>query len=145
MNRLTITPQLSIPLDEIELSAIAAQGPGGQNVNKVASAIQLRFDIRASSLPDDVKEALLAGHDRRISRDGVLVLKAQRYRSQESNRTDALRRLTELLAVASSPEIPRKPTRPSRSARENRLTTKKDRSRVKALRRKPAARDNRED
>lgn len=119
---------------EVELSAIRAQGPGGQNVNKVSSAIHLRFDIRASSLPDAFKERLLALRDQRITRDGVVVLKAQNARSQEQNREEALRRLQELVdSIAVLPAV-RRPTRPTRASQRRRLDGKSTRALVKQLR-----------
>jgi len=125
---------IQIPPEEVTLSAIRAQGAGGQNVNKVSSAIHLRFDIAASSLPDAVKARLLDLRDSRISKEGVLVLKAQQHRTQEMNRFDALLRLHELVnSVAESPK-PRKATRPTRAAHQRRLDDKRQRSQVKEQR-----------
>jgi len=129
-----ISDHLSIPDEEIELRAIRAQGPGGQNVNKVSSAIHLRFDIPASSLPSSVKERLLASRDQRITADGVLVIKAQNQRTREKNRLEAIERLCQLVLDASSPRKKRVPTRPGRAAREKRLDAKKRRSSIKKLR-----------
>jgi ribosome-associated protein len=121
---------------EVEISAVRAQGAGGQNVNKVSSAIHLRFDVVASSLPAAVKERLLARPDRRMSDDGVVVIKAQRHRSQELNRRDALARLNALVARAAEVPRARKPTRPTAASRERRLEGKSARSQVKAGRAK---------
>jgi ribosome-associated protein len=121
--------------EEVSLAAIRAQGAGGQNVNKVASAIHLRFDIRASSLPDRLKDRLLALDDRRITRDGVIVLKAQRHRSREQNEADALARLDELVRAAGREQRPRVPTKPTAGSRARRLEAKSGRSRTKAMRR----------
>ena len=121
---------------EVEISAVRAQGAGGQNVNKVSSAIHLRFDVQRSSLPEDVKARLLSRNDRRLSEEGVLVIKAQRHRSQELNRRDALARLNELVARAAAPPVPRKPTRPTRASRERRLEGKSVRAQIKAGRAK---------
>ena len=131
---LQITPYLSIPLPEIEMQAIRAQGAGGQNVNKVSSAIHLRFDIAASSLPALYKERLLALRDKRISSEGVIVIKAQRFRTQEKNREDALSRLQELVRPVTVTAKKRQPTKPTRSARRKRMDSKTKRGRVKSLR-----------
>ncbi len=132
---LKISDELSIPDAEIEFSAIRAPGPGGQNVNKVSSAIHLRFDIaQSAALSDDIKERLLALNDRRISKSGVVVIKSSRFRNQEKNKEDALRRLAELVRKAFEVPKPRKKTRPSRLAREKRLEEKSRRSRLKQLR-----------
>jgi len=119
---------------EVEFVAIRAQGKGGQNVNKVSNAVHLRFDIRASSLSEEVKDRLLGMRDHRISAEGVVVIKAQTHRSLEKNREDALERLRGLIAVAAAVPRPRRPTRATRGSRERRLTSKSRRAKVKALR-----------
>lgn len=123
--------------EEVEFTAMRAQGPGGQNVNKVSSAVHLRFDIRASSLPEAVKERLLALPGRRVNKDGVLVLKAQSARSQEQNKEAALARLQEIVDEASQVQAERRPTKPTYGSKQRRLQGKAIRSEVKAGRRKP--------
>ncbi len=135
----TAPPPLPLRIDEseVEITAIRAQGAGGQNVNKVSSAIHLRFDIPASSLPDGVKERLLALRDSRITQEGVLVLKAQSHRTQEMNRLDAFSRLHELVQSVATPPRPRKATKPTYGSRQRRLEGKAQRSQTKALRSRP--------
>lgn len=136
---LAISERVALPLSEIDLVAIRASGPGGQNVNKVASAIQLRFDIRRSSLPDFYKQQLLKLRDSRINTQGVVVIKAQRHRDQERNREDALLRLQALIRSVATIRKPRIATRPGRGARQRRLDSKRRQSERKTLRRKPLA------
>ncbi len=133
---LHISNSVAIPVREIEISAIRAQGAGGQNVNKVSSAIHLRFDIAASSLPESYKERLLHLHDQRITKEGVVVIKAQQHRSQEKNKEEALLRLQELIRSVAVPRKKRKPTRPTRSSQKKRLDSKTKRGAVKLMRAK---------
>ena len=133
---LQISNHVAIPAREIEISAIRAQGAGGQNVNKVSSAIHLRFDIGASSIPGLYKERLLKLNDQRITKDGVIVIKAQQHRSQDMNREEALRRLQELIQSVAVTRKKRKPTRPTRSSQRKRLDSKTRRGAVKLARSK---------
>lgn len=129
-----ISNTVSIPEHEIEMSAVRSQGAGGQNVNKVASAIHLRFDIRASSLPAHYKARLLNLNDQRITKEGVIVIKAQEHRTQEQNREEALQRLQELIKSAMIKPKPRKATKPTRSSQRKRLDSKTKRSHLKTMR-----------
>ena len=132
---LKINDKLSIPLQEISISAIRSQGAGGQNVNKVSTAIHIRFDVQASTaISDEYRERLLKVKDRRLSKDGVIVIKSQRYRSQDKNRLDALERLAEMIRKALVVEKPRQATKPSKKSRQKRLDEKTKRGRLKESR-----------
>jgi len=131
---LSISPTLSISDDEIELTAIRAQGAGGQNVNKVSSAIHLRFDINASSLPEHIKQRLLTQRDQRINKEGVVIIKAQQFRTQEKNRASALERLSTIIQAAAVVQKARRATKPSKNARKKRVDSKTQRGKLKTLR-----------
>lgn len=133
-----LTRHISVPDEEVEISATGSGGPGGQHVNKAATAVHLRFDIANSSLPERYKSRLLAMRDRRITREGVVVIKAQEHRSREKNEQSALERLGELVEAAGAEHKARRPTRPSKRARARRTDTKKQRGRTKALRKPPS-------
>jgi ribosome-associated protein len=139
---ISITPQITLDESEIELSFVRSSGPGGQNVNKVATAVQLRFDVaRSPSLPDDVRTRLLARAGRKLTRDGVLVVSARRFRTQERNRADAIERLVEMIRAAATPPKRRRRTKPSNAARRKRVEEKRRRSSTKRLRGRPVADD----
>jgi ribosome-associated protein len=134
---ISITSHISIRDDELREEFVRASGPGGQNVNKVATAVQLYFDVRNSSLPSDVRERLIRLAGKRVNTEGMLILEAQQYRTQEQNREDARNRLIELIRRAATPPTPRHKTKPTRASKEKRLETKKRTSVTKKLRGKP--------
>ena len=131
---LEITPSIQIEERELQLEFVRASGPGGQNVNKVATAVQLRYDLRASSLPGDVKRRLISSAGKRVTNEDVLVLEARRFRTQEQNREDAIQRFVELVRRAAVRPKPRRKTRPTQASKEKRLKVKKERGEVKKIR-----------
>lgn len=135
MAMLSVAPGIEFPEEEVAWQAIRAQGAGGQNVNKVSSAVHLRFDIRRSSLPEDIRQQLLTLSDRRISREGIVIIKAQRFRTREKNRADAIERLLTLIRKAADRPKPRRATRPTRASQRRRLDSKSRHGRLKQLRR----------
>jgi ribosome-associated protein len=131
---LEITPSIQIDARELQLAFIRASGPGGQNVNKVATAVQLRFDLRASSVPEDVKDRLIIVAGKRITNEGILVIEARRFRTQEQNRDDAIQRFVELVRKAALKPMPRRKTKPTQASKEARLKAKKRRGEIKKVR-----------
>ena len=132
-----VSNAVSISDEDVEMTAIRAQAAGGQNVNKVSSAIHLRFDIRASTLPDFCKEKLLSLNDQRITREGVVIIKAQSFRTQEKNKADALARLVDLIQSVLKPVKVRRPTKPTKASKRRRVDSKTHRGKIKSLRGKP--------
>ena len=131
---LEVTPTLKIDERELQLEFVRASGPGGQNVNKVATAVQLRFDVHASSLPEEVKNRLISIAGKRITNEGVLVIEAREFRTQEQNRDDAIRRFVELVRKAAVKRKPRRRTKPTQASKEKRLRAKKERGEIKKIR-----------